>query len=412
VGAALGVAEDAAQKRVAGAIERLARFFQRRGFRTATAAAATAALQQTVASASATTTTSVVGAALEAAPHAMSGVAALLARLVSLSKPQVAMLCAAVVVIPVGWAASEHRNAAAEAKRLENEMQAAQTEHSELQSEVEHLRTSLEQLAGLLAQKDEDTTTNAWVIHQFEQWKAKVRAKLTAADYRWPNDSPFVRIPKSVVPKLAAHRPISSPGIISEELRDLLGLTQEERTQVETALRNHFTDMDKLIESRLYETDKTWRVRIPESAVASKVWEVPPLGDEAGARREELLATLKAALGDERWSFFEKDLRMRGTDTLYRILNLGADETAQEAAAWVREEQGKYVVGFAWGERNSMFSSGGQALETFLPGAELPTGLTVEQSLGVRELSPALTGPVLEWVQAQAVSKLEGGFGK
>src|ERR1041385_3306475 len=37
VGVSLGIGEDAAQKRISGALERLARFFQRRGFRTATA---------------------------------------------------------------------------------------------------------------------------------------------------------------------------------------------------------------------------------------------------------------------------------------------------------------------------------------------------------------------------------------
>jgi hypothetical protein len=39
VGTALGVGEDAAQKLVAGALEKLSQFFQRRGYRTATVAA-------------------------------------------------------------------------------------------------------------------------------------------------------------------------------------------------------------------------------------------------------------------------------------------------------------------------------------------------------------------------------------
>src|SRR6185369_2142658 len=47
LGATLGVSEDAAQKRVAGALHSLAQFFQRRGFRTATIATTTAALEQT-----------------------------------------------------------------------------------------------------------------------------------------------------------------------------------------------------------------------------------------------------------------------------------------------------------------------------------------------------------------------------
>src|SRR5258706_1650904 len=54
VGAAFGVSEDTAQKRVQSALEKLAEFFKRRGFKTASVAAAAAALQNTAASASAT----------------------------------------------------------------------------------------------------------------------------------------------------------------------------------------------------------------------------------------------------------------------------------------------------------------------------------------------------------------------
>src|SRR5216117_3785361 len=54
VGAAFGVSEDTARKRVEGALEKLAEFFKRRGFKTASVAAAAAALQHTATSASAT----------------------------------------------------------------------------------------------------------------------------------------------------------------------------------------------------------------------------------------------------------------------------------------------------------------------------------------------------------------------
>jgi len=54
VGAAFGVSEDTAQKRVQSALEKLAEFFKRRGFKTATVAAAAAALQNTATTSSAT----------------------------------------------------------------------------------------------------------------------------------------------------------------------------------------------------------------------------------------------------------------------------------------------------------------------------------------------------------------------
>src|SRR6266516_3623754 len=70
--------EDAAQKRVAGALEQLAQFFQRRGFRTATAAATAAALQHTAVSVSATTAALVVNGALQSAPPMLAGLTGLL----------------------------------------------------------------------------------------------------------------------------------------------------------------------------------------------------------------------------------------------------------------------------------------------------------------------------------------------
>src|ERR1041384_4507899 len=88
VGAACGISEDTAQKRVHSALEKLADFFKRRGFKTATVATAAAALKSTSVSTSATVVSAVVGAALKVAPPALAGLAALLARLASLSRVQ------------------------------------------------------------------------------------------------------------------------------------------------------------------------------------------------------------------------------------------------------------------------------------------------------------------------------------
>ena len=102
VGAAFGVSEDTAQKRVQGALEKVAEFFKRRGFKTATVAAAVAALQHTAASASAGLVSAVVVAALRAAPPALAGLGAWLARLASWSRVQTAAVCVALAAAPWG----------------------------------------------------------------------------------------------------------------------------------------------------------------------------------------------------------------------------------------------------------------------------------------------------------------------
>ena len=111
VGVALGVGEDAAQKRVAVALERLARFFQRRGFKTATVAATTAALQHTATSTPAAVTTAVEQSAMQVAPPTTVGMTALLTRFASLTKVQKALLCGLAIAVPLAWRWAESRQA-------------------------------------------------------------------------------------------------------------------------------------------------------------------------------------------------------------------------------------------------------------------------------------------------------------
>lgn len=92
VGTAFGISEDTARKRVQSALEKLAQFFQRRGFKTASVAAVTAVLQHAATPTSAAVATSVVGAAEHTAPPALTGFKAVLARLAILTRPQRAAL--------------------------------------------------------------------------------------------------------------------------------------------------------------------------------------------------------------------------------------------------------------------------------------------------------------------------------
>jgi RNA polymerase sigma factor (sigma-70 family) len=103
VGAVLGLSEDATQKRVAAALERLGQFFQRRGFKTATLAATTAALEHTASAAPEEVAASVVQAALHAAPPAVGGLMLGLAWLVGLTRLQKAALILLMLAPPALW---------------------------------------------------------------------------------------------------------------------------------------------------------------------------------------------------------------------------------------------------------------------------------------------------------------------
>jgi hypothetical protein len=407
VGVSLGVGEDAAQKRVQSALEKLSRFFQRHGFKTATVAATTAALQQTAASASAATANAIVGASLQAAPPALPGLAAWLASFASLTKVQTAAVCLAVAAVPLVWQwhrQGEARNALAVAK---SKHAVTQDELAFRQSELLRLTESATKLDDSLANARLAAARRAETEQKFTAWKAQTRARLLAADYQWPEDLPFIRIPKAIVPQLNVERPVTPPGSLSQAARELLGLTPTERQVAEEAFHNHFATMDSLMEAGRYETNQGSFASVSREALASQVWGFSALGDVVKQSTEELQSALRADLGEERWPMVARQFESSGTDTLRSILNLDAGEKGQELAVWIQERDGKLVAGYSWGGPNAAFSSSGLALSLFLPNAQLPPGAgSVEDYLATRQIAATLTQPALEWIRQQAEARL------
>jgi len=407
VGSALGISDDTAQKRVQTALEKLSDFFQRRGFKTATVTATVAALQHTASSASAATVSLVFNVALQAAPPALVGLSALLARFASLTKVQTAAVCVAIAAGPVAWQISEQHETQTELARTKTQLATTQNEFGVVETEIQRLTESTAKLDESLANARDAAARRAGTEQKFEAWKKRTRQQLLASDYRWPDDSPFVRIPKKILPQLQVRQPITSPGVIRQEARELLGLTPGEREQAETALQKNFTAMDSLMESNRYETNRATLANIPKNALAGQVWGLPALGDEVSHHSEELQATLRSVLGEERWPLVAEQLKSSGTDTLRRILNLDAGEKGQELAAWIQELDGHLIAGYSWGEQNSSFSQRGLALSLFLPDQEFPIrGASVEDYMNVRQLSAALTRPAMEWIRQQAENRL------
>ena len=131
VGVSLGVSEDAARKRVGAALDSLSSFFQRRGFKTATAAATAAALQHTAAAAPATVAASIAQTALQAVPPGFAGLAALLSRLASLTKVQTTALCLLLAAAPAGWQWHQAQLARKDAAAAQLTVEAARTQQEE-----------------------------------------------------------------------------------------------------------------------------------------------------------------------------------------------------------------------------------------------------------------------------------------
>ncbi len=274
VGAALNVSDDTAQKRVNTALEKLAQFFQRRGFKTATVAAATAALQHTASSATAATVSVVINSALQVAPPALAGLAALLARFASLTKLQTAAVCVVIAAGPVAWQISEQREAQAAVAQVKTQLAAAQHEFSVVQIERQQLLEAADAADAKLTEARDAVMRSADTAKKFAAWKERTRARLLATDYSWPEDLPFVRVPKKFLPQLQVRQPVRLPGIIKQEERELLGLTPAEREQIETTFQHHIAAMEGLMESGRYETNrlKVTNLSISKDALAKRVW--------------------------------------------------------------------------------------------------------------------------------------------
>lgn len=313
VGAAFGVSEDTAQKRVQTALEKLTECFKRRGYKTASVVTATAALQGTATTSSASMVSTVIGVALETAPPALTGLGVWLAKLMSLSRTQTAAVCALLAVAPVGWQLRERHVASEEVLKIKTQLIAAQNDVAYLEKENEQWSATYATLGTSLAEADAAATRVAESAQAFENWKQRIRGPLMAADYRWNDDSEFVRIPKAILPELgelaSAHAaPISPPGIVRPYARELMSLSPTERQTMEATLQR----VGKLQGGELAnvtEADSRARPTRKKILVASRdfSYQAPgETGDEAGQRLAgerftQLLANLRNILGEERW---------------------------------------------------------------------------------------------------------------
>ena len=264
----LASAKTRAQKRVHSALEKLAEFFKRRGFKTATVAAAAAALQHTAASASAALVSTVVGAALQAAPPALVGLGAWLARLASLSRVQTTAVCVALAAVPVGWQLNERHPAAGQLKASQTQLHAAQSETAAAQAELERMRATFGRLQQTATRQKEDADRAAESARAFEVWKQNTRSQLMAADYRWDDDSAFVRIPKAVLPglsELVDNAPFSPPGVVKPYACELLCLTPAEHRTLEDTLQR-VAVLQAGEKAEVYERDNPLRGRVLASS--------------------------------------------------------------------------------------------------------------------------------------------------
>lgn len=296
LGASLGVTEDTAQKRVANAVEKLASFFQRRGFKTVSGSIAVAALQETAFPAPVAVVTSVVQSAAHLTPPTMLGLGTLFSRLCALTKMQTASLCVIVAAAPLAWQLHEMRDAKRENSAALANLEATRTQAQELSTEVEQWRRESSQLTQTLADTAQAQLANEETARKWESAAARVHGLLTDPNYRWPEDLSYVRIPKSIIKELNLMGAFSSSGVISEPALELLQITAEEKIGAERTLSDYSKSVHNLMTTRAYETNAT---HLKPGQIGKTVI-VPPLGGDLKTLAQDVTMQLTGQLGPER----------------------------------------------------------------------------------------------------------------
>lgn len=439
VGSAFGVSEDTAQKRVQGALEKLTEFFKRRGYKTASVVATAAALKHTAVTASASMVSTIVGVVLPVAPVALTGLAALLARLASLSTVQTAALCVALTAAPAGWQWRQHGRADDEIQRMRVQLLTAQTDGASAQADLERWRADSEKLEQSLAQANEAVGRAAADAQAFADWKQKIRAGLAAADYRWSDESPFVRIPKVILPELSGliQAPaFSPPGVVNSYERELLGLTPTEQQAIEEMLQR-VAELQRGPKVDVYETDSP----VSGRTLAGKVFTGDPSGEVGPAAEQrfaQMLADLRGILGEERWPVVPSRYRTVNCDELNRMLipqpaayvlaSVEIDENGIPQAKWRLTGEAITAGGFtpraavppavpAAGDKappGNVYSvnvtgyvNNNAALSAFLPDADPEQRKKATNFSGIH-IPPAVKQRAAAWFEEQAVARSAG----
>lgn len=307
VGNALGVREDAAQKRVAKGVDALTESFRRRGFRVAGTAAVALLLQQASAGAVPAGLAALASkAALSAGTAASLGSLTLpIVKIMSLTKTQTTALCVALAVMPLGY--EWHALISAERTR------------DQLNQQLKTLR------ADTVAREREQVRAERRFT-ELERRLASTRANATPAVassavndkdlYLWDENSPYVRVPKQILSQVRfapfdtrvardgkTERyqlpPLASDGTPQPALEAALGLSVEEAQQFREICQATFGAFHKLIADHS-------ELKEGPFANAGKSIEMNTVAFKAdGAQmRDQFQTQLAALLGPERMEAF------------------------------------------------------------------------------------------------------------
>jgi RNA polymerase sigma factor (sigma-70 family) len=302
VGTALGVDEDAARKRVSRALDRVTIFFKQRGFCVPAGTGAAAIFANATQAAPAAVALATTQAGL-AAGAAATGLNLVLLHLMSLTKTQTVIACALLVAAPLAYqqkaiaeARTTHTGSAAQLSETDVSLAALQARIDEDKDALRRAQFALVTAENRLAQLD------------------KQRSALASNPaYKWDDQSPVVRVPKEFIKEMFR----------SGNLFGMKGDSGELSAAVVTALQIDVEEVaainastGRFLERYHSAQAATMKAVTPNAGDLGgrkpedvRVFEVGGVPEIVASLRNELLASWRKTLGEERSDLLVQTVR-------------------------------------------------------------------------------------------------------
>ncbi len=297
VGAALGVNEDAARKRVSRALERLNAFFRSKGFTTGTAAGGAAVLANAAKAAPAGLAISASNAGL-AAGGASTGLNLLLFNLMALTKTQTIVLCAVIAATPLAWQSHAQARVTREQAQLNTQLVASNRQAADLEKNLARTRETLRVSRG-------ETATNELRLAALN---ARLDGHAPIAAYHWDDSSPVARVPKQLLAQLPIGAVSNQRGHLTEQIKEVLQLNDAETEGVQDSIDRFLATYHAAQASKMRRVDPNDSDLSGRNAAQTRVFEMTAIGDRFGELRATFFGELENTLGPERSHQFKAAL--------------------------------------------------------------------------------------------------------
>lgn len=296
VGQVLGVAEDAARKRVSRALEQVTEFFRRRGLAVVAAGGASALLVSSAHAAPVGLAASAAQAGLTAS--STGSFSLFLCKLMSLTKTQTAAACLVVAAMPLAWQWRAEAHVRQEQAVLSARLAAVKQDAANSEQDIRRTREALTQ-----AQLD---TVNAEA--QRDGLRAQLAGRLPRPVYQWSDNSPYVRVPKSLLRDMDIAAVANRRGELSEQMKDALQMTGAEAQQAQAAIDRFMAAFQAAQAAGVQPVKPTAADLQGHTPEDTRVFAFPDVTEQLKPLRAELFATLNDTLGPDRLELLRRQL--------------------------------------------------------------------------------------------------------